>query len=151
MNTSRRILKPAIQLLAISAMLFSASLWPASAGPKRNAKTALKFPKISITITIGRAKKKCGGFGICKISLGLATASLTARRVKAELTRTEDGQLEITLLDKAPDEGPALVVDEDIVLSPTIARKLGMRRATIQSGEYAFSESKSRLNARLTR
>jgi hypothetical protein len=148
MNTSRRILKPVIQLLVISAMLFSASLWSSSASPKRHT-AAVIFPRISITITIGRASKKCGGFGICKITLGTSLASVAARRVKAELSRTEDGQLEITLLEKAPEEGQTLIIDQDIPLSQSIAKKLGMRKATIQRGEYAFSENKSRINARL--
>lgn len=156
MKMLKRIFKPATALFALSALLFLASLSSPVQGitgtsPKNNARAALKFPKISITITIGRASRKCGGFGICKISLGFATASIEKRRVKAELTRTDDGKLEITLLEKAPEEGQTLVIDQDIPLSRSIAQKLGVRRATIPRGEYSFSENKSRLDARLTK
>lgn len=108
----------------------------------------IKFPKISISLTFGRAKKNCGGWGICKITLGKLTA---ARTVPAELSRTEDGKLELRLLERVSEEGPTLFVDEDVALSAEIARQLGVKNATIQRGEYAFSASKSRLNARVTK
>ena len=107
-----------------------------------------KFPKISISITIGRASKGCRSFGICKITLGKLQA---ARTVSAELSQGEDGKLEIGLLEKAPEEGRTLFVDQDIQLGTDVAQKLGVKSATIQRGEYAFSASKSRLNARLTK
>lgn len=155
MKMSKRIFKPAITLFAMSAMLFSASLSSSVQGktgavPKKNAAAA--FPiKIPITITFGRASKKCGGFGICKITLGVAAASAKERRVRAELSTTDDGKLELTLLEKAPEEGRTLFIDEDIPLSPAIARKLGIKKGTIQRGEYAFNEKKSVVNARLKR
>lgn len=108
----------------------------------------LKLPKISISLTFGRAKKNCGGWGICKITVGKLSA---ARTVQAELSRTEDGKLELRLLERASEEGPTLFVDEDVPLSAEIAKQLGVKNATIQRGEYAFSASKSRLNARLTK
>ncbi len=108
----------------------------------------IKFPKISISLTFGRAKKNCGGWGICKITVGKLSA---ARTVQAELSRTEDGKLELRLLEKASEEGPTLFVDEDVPLSADIAKQLGVRNATIQRGEYAFSSSRSLLNARLTK
>ncbi len=108
----------------------------------------IKFPKISISLTFGRAKKNCGGWGICKITVGKLSA---ARTVQAELSRTEDGKLELRLLERASEEGPTLFVDEDVPLSAEIAKQLGVKNATIQRGEYAFSASKSRLNARLAK
>lgn len=149
MKMSKRIFKSAITLLAMSAMLFSVSLWPPVQGT--TGASQLKIPRIPITITIGRASKKCGGFGLCKITIGLSSAPATARTVKAELIATADGRLQIALLGKAPEEGPTLFVDEDIPLSPEIAQKLGVKSATVQRGEYAFSANKSVLNARLTR
>lgn len=110
--------------------------------------TNLKFPKISISITIGRASKGCRSFGICKITLGKLQA---ARTVRAELSQGEDGKLELALLEKAPEEGRTLFVDQDIQLGADVAQKLGVKSATIQRGEYAFSASKSRLNARLAK
>ena len=158
---SKRIFKSAIALLGISVMLFSASLSslvPTTTAANKNAKAdaarQLKIPilpKISITVTIGRAKKKCGGFGVCKITLGLVAAPAGRRIVKGELTRTVEGPLLLTLLERAPEEGQTLFIDEDIPLSPAIARKLGVKKATIRRGEYAISTNKSVLNVRLTR
>jgi hypothetical protein len=155
MRMSKRIFKPAVMLFVLSVMLFSASLRsPAQratdASPNSNAiafqNRKIRFPKISITITFGRASKNCGGIGICKITLGrIARAD---RGVRAELSRTDEGKLEITLLEKAPENGPTLYIDEDIPLSSEITKKLGLRSGIIQRGAYAFSANKSRLNAR---
>ncbi len=71
--------------------------------------------------------------------------------MEAELTKTDDGKLQLTLLKKAPEEGRTLFVDKDIPLSQEIAKKLGVRSATIRRGEYAFSANKSSVNARLTK
>jgi hypothetical protein len=57
----------------------------------------------------------------------------------------------VKLLDKAPEEGATLFVDQDITLSSEIAQKLGFKTATIQRGEYAFSASQTLLTARLTK
>ena len=160
MNISKRIFKLALTLSVLSAMLLSGLLWPSvnvatGASPNSNAaalpQLKIKLPKISISIFIGRAKKKCGGFGLCKITLGAVSAADRARTVNAELTTTDDGKLHLTFLGKAPDEGPTLFVDDDITLSSEIAQKLGVKSATIHKGEYAFSGRKSLLNARLTK
>ena len=147
MKLANRIFKPAVALVALSILLFSGTFWPSvQSAPGQSQK--LKLPKISISIHFGRAKKNCGGWGICKITLGKLSA---ARTVQAELGRTEDGKLELRMLERASDEGPTLFVDEDIPLSANIAKQLGVRSATIQRGEYAFSASKSVLNARLSK
>ncbi len=131
---------PPIQAATVASLNSKVVAFPAS--------QKLKLPKISISLTFGRAKKNCGGWGICKITLGKLTA---ARTVQAELSRTNDGKLELRLLEKASEEGSTLFVDEDIPLSADIAKQLGVKNATIQRGEYAFSASKSVLNSRLTR
>lgn len=156
MNTTKRIFKATLTFLALSAALFSLALWPSvqgatSASPISMTQAALKLPKISITITIGRASKGCRGFGLCKITLGKLAPSEAARSVNAELSEAADGKLQLTLLGKAPEEGKTLFVDQDISLSPEIAKRLGVKNATIQKGEYAFGANKSALNARLTR
>jgi hypothetical protein len=153
MKTSKRIFKPAITLFVMSAMLFSVSLWPSvqgatGASPKSNAAAALK---ISVSVRVGRSSRGCRGFGICSVVIVLSRISLDQRTVRAELSTAADGQLQLTLLDKAPDEGQTLFVDQDIQLSQEIAQKLGFKSATIQQGEYAFSGSRSLLSARLTR
>ncbi len=153
MKTSKRVFKVAITLFAMSAMMFSVSLWPSvqsatGASPKSKAAAAIK---ISITLTFGRASKGCRGFGICKITFGGSKLSANVRVVKAELSAADDGKLELTLLQKAPEEGRTLFIDQDIPLSTEIAKKLGVKNATIQRGEYAFSANRSVLNARLTK
>ena len=149
MKMSKRIYKPAITLFVMSAMLFSVSLWPSvqgatGASPKSNA-AALK---ISVSVRIGRSSRGCRGFGLCSVTI---TLSRISGFVRAELSTAADGQLQLTLLDKAPEEGQTLFIDQDIPLSADIAQKLGFKSATIQRGEYAFSGSKSLLSARLTR
>ena len=147
---SKRIFKPVSALFMTSGLLFSASLWsPVQAGSRPKAKAAIPI-SITITLTFGRAKKQCGGFGICKITIGKLTA-VTARTVEAELSPVSGGRLELTLLGNPPEKGRTLFIDEDIPLSSDSARRLGFRTATIKRGQYAFGGNKSVLNARLTR
>ena len=152
MKMSKRIFKSAITLFVMSAMLFSASLWPSvqgasGASPKSNA-AALK---VNVSIRLGRSSRGCRGFGICSVVIVISRISIDKRTVRAELSTAADGKLELTLLDKAPEEGQTLFVDQDIPLSQDIAQKLGFKTATIQQGEYAFSGNRSLLSARLTR
>ena len=77
--------------------------------------------------------------------------TVNERSVNAELSTAADGKLQLALLGKAPEEGRTLFIDQDIPLSPEIAKKLGVKNGTIQRGEYAFSGGKSLLNARLTK
>jgi hypothetical protein len=149
MKTSNRIFKAAITLVAMSAMMFLVLLSPSvqSTTGASQKSSKISFPPISITF--GRASKGCRGFGICKITIGKVIAS--ERVVTAELSATSDGKVLLTLLGKAPEEGRTLFIDQDIPLSPEIAQKLGVKSATIQQGEYAFSANKAVLGARLTR
>ncbi len=158
MKTSKLIFKSTVSLFVLSIMLLSGALWPSAQSATIPGSTStvaafqasqkIKFPNISISITIGRASKGCRSFGICKITLGKLQAE---RTVRGELSQGEDGKLEITLLEKAPEEGRTLFVDQDIQLGADVTQKLGVKSATIQRGEYTFSASKSRLNARLTK
>ena len=153
MKTSKRIFKSAVTLFVMSAMLFSASFWPSvqgatGASPKSNPAAALSA---SVSIRIGRASRGCRSFGICSITITISRVSLDQRTVRAELSTAADGKLLVKLLDKAPEEGATLFVDQDIPLSSEIAQKLGFKSATIQQGEYAFSGGRSLLSARLTR
>lgn len=157
MKTSKLIFKSTVSLFALGIMLIAGSLWHSAQSATVSSATSIaavqasqqfKFPKISISITIGRASKGCRSFGICKITLGKLQA---ARTVSGQLSQGEDGKLELSLLEKAPEEGRTLFVDQDIQLGADVAQKLGVKSATIQRGEYSFSASKSRLNARLTK
>jgi hypothetical protein len=153
MKMSKRIFKSAITLFVMSAMLFSVSLWPSvqcatSARPKSNAPAALVT---KVYIRTGRASEGCAGFGICTITIVITTKFPSYKTVRGELSAAADGKLLVTLLEKPPEEGPILYVDQDIPLSQDIAQKLGFKSATIQRGEYAFSGSRSLVGARLTR
>jgi hypothetical protein len=150
MKMSNRILKATITLFAMGAIVFSVSFWPSAqseVGASQTQNAKIRIPTISIWI--GRASRGCRGFGICKITLG--KVSPTERVVSGELSATNDGKVLLTLLGKAPEAGQSLFIDQDIPLSPEIAQKLGVKSATIQKGEYAFSANKSVLSARLTR
>jgi hypothetical protein len=144
--------------LALALLVYAQNRMPQVAGPASLTSTAaafqsqkIKFPKISISLTFGRAKKNCAGWGICKISIGKLSAAPKGRTVPAELSRTDDGKLELRVLERSSEEGPTFFVDEDVPLSAEIAKQLGVKNATIQRGEYSFSASKSVLNARLTK
>ncbi len=147
---SKQIFKPVSTIFMTSALVLSASLWSsvqAVGSPK--GKVAVPI-SIRVTLTFGRAKKKCAGFGICKITIGKLTAA-NVRTVEAELSAVSGGRLELTLLGNPPEEGRTLFIDEDIPLSSDSAKRLGFRTATIKRGQYAFGGNKSVLNARVTR
>jgi hypothetical protein len=153
MKMSKRIFKSTITLFVMSAMLFSVSLWPlvqGATGASRKSKAPAALT-ISVSVTIGRASRGCRRFGICKISGTISRISVDERTVRGELSTAADGKLLVKLLDKAPEEGATLFVDQDITLSSEIAQKLGFKTATIQRGEYAFNASQTLLTARLTR
>ena len=121
----KRITMIFIATLALALLVYAQSRTPQVTSPASLTSDAaafqsqkIKFPKISISLTFGRAKKNCGGWGICKITLGKLSA---ARTVQAELGRTEDGKLELRLLERASEEGPTLFVDEDVPLSENLA------------------------------
>ena len=103
---TKRNLQFAITLFAMSALLCAWTLWPSvqgatGASPNSNAQAALKLPKISISLWFGRASKGCRGWGICKITVGKLSAAEKGKTVQAELSRTDDGKLELRLLEKA--------------------------------------------------
>jgi hypothetical protein len=152
MNMSKRIFKSAAILFVMCAMLLSGATWrsvQAGGGPKAKAKPALPI-SISITITFGRASKGYRGIGICKLTIGKLT-STNARLIEAELSPAGDGKLQLTLVGRAPEEGPTLFIDQDITLTADSAKRLGFRTVTIRRGAYAFGGNKSVLSARLTK
>jgi hypothetical protein len=107
---------------------------------------AAKF-SAGVVITIGKPST-CKGFGICKISL---SGSLNKRSVKGTITAEDNGKLSLSVDGPVPDEAPTLVIEEDVPLSSDIAKKLGLKSATITSGSYPFSGGKTVFNARLVK
>ena len=105
--------------------------------------------RISVSVVIKFGKPpECKGFGICQITLG---GSVNKQALKGELSLEDDGKLAIKVAEKAPDEQPTIVVTKDLDLSPDIARKLGLKSATIQQGSYSFNGGRAVFNARLAK
>ncbi len=154
MNLSKRIYKPVITILVLSAILCSGSLWvsvQAATGTRVKSKAAIAPPppiSITVTITIGRASRGCRGFGICKISIGKLTED---RTVEAQLSSAGNGRVQLSLVGKPPEEAKTLFVDQDIQLGPEISQKLGYKSVTIRKGQYTFGRKSTLLNARSAR
>src|SRR5262245_30680531 len=123
MKMSKRIFKSDITLFVMSAMIFSVSLWPSVQGATcARTKSNAAALKDGVSIRIGRSRRECSGFGLCSVTITISRIS--GGFVRAELSTAADGQLQLTLLDKAPEEGQTLFVDQDIQLSQDIAQKL---------------------------
>ncbi len=115
---------------------------------KTSAVTPASRISVTVTITFGKPGR-CTGFGICKITLGAGAVS--KRAVKGELSLEDNGKLALGVAGKVPDEEPTLVIDQDIPLSSDIAKKLGLKSATIEKGSYPFSGGRVVFNAKLAR
>jgi len=141
-------LKLGFALVAVVALTLAALVWTPVRG-KSNANALPPAAKFSagVVITIGKPST-CKGFGICKISL---SGSLNKRSVKGTLTAEDNGKLSLSVEGDVPDAEPTLVLDQDLPLSSDIAKKLGLKTATITSGSYPFSGGKTVFNARLVK
>lgn len=143
----KRITMIFIATLALTLLVYAQSRTPQVTSPASVTSQVAALPKPCLYF--GKAKKGCGGWGICKI--GFCAAGGASRSVGVDLKVVGGGKLELRLLKRVPEEEPVLSVDEDIQLSAEIAKQLGVKNATIRKGEYAFSASKSVLNARFTK
>jgi hypothetical protein len=142
-------LKLGLALVAAVILTIAALVWTPARG--RSSAKALPPPaKISLVVTIffGRPSN-CAGFGICKITLGVGR--LNTRELKGDLSLEDNGKLAIAVNGKAPDEQPTLDIDQDLPLSADIAKKLGLKSATIAKGSYSFSGGRAVLDAQLVK
>lgn len=89
---------------------------------------------IGITIYIGRASSNCRGFGICRIVFDRNLAMETVRAIAT----AKDGGIQMEWLDKAPEQGSVLMIDDAITLDPAIAAALGLENVEIAPGPYAM-------------
>lgn len=89
---------------------------------------------VGLTIYIGRAWDNCRGFGICRI---VFDRNLAMEAVRAIAT-AKDGGIELEWLDKAPEQGSVLMIDDAIALDPAIAAALGLENVEIAPGPYAM-------------
>jgi hypothetical protein len=146
-------LKLGFALAIACAAMFTLPVGPPVQGKTGNKSAAVAPAAVSVVLDIGRRRNCppntdcCAGFGICKVTITVRSA----RAVKGELSTASDGKLTLVLLEKAPDEGQTLFLDEDIVIPAEIAAKLGLKSATLLKGKYTFSASRALLNARLLR
>ena len=151
MKMFRPTIKLGFSLVAVCALLLASPVRPPVQGTANTGALTSAFgPKVNIQIQFGRPRFNCTGFGICKvISEGAVATILSKRTLKGELSLENNGKLMLSVAGKPPDEGPTLFIDDDIPLSPEIARALGGRNTTIARGEYAFSAGKALLNAKV--
>lgn len=141
------------------ALLLALAVWPQAQGatgtsPKHNSAAAVEV-SISVVFDIGRPRTRdpitgnCSGFGLCRVTLSGTVSA--ARAITGLVALREDGKLELTFQGKLPESGSTLFIDDDFPLSSEIARKLGLRSATIVSGQYSLSAGKVLVNARLVK
>ena len=131
-------------------LLFALPSGPAVQGKGENSLTATPAITVEAEFDIGRKKKGCTGTGVCAIIVRGGTV-VSDRTVRGELSTDGDGRVTMRLLGKPPEEGPTLFIDEDIAVPAEIAKKLGLKSATVLRGEYPFSSRRAVLNARLTK
>ena len=153
MKRFRPTIKLGFSLVAACALLLASPVRPPVQGTANaGALTSAFEPKVNVQIEFGRPRVNCTGFGICKVILEGSTATVRSKRIlKGELRLENNGKLELSVAGKPPDEGPTLFIDDDIPLSPEIARSLSSRNTTIARGEYAFSGGKALLNAKVAK
>ena len=133
-------------------LLTLASLFALPAGPSVQAKknSGVAAPAFGAVIVVtGRVKHQCTGFGICHIYIESVAAS--GRQVRAQFSANAAGKLTVVFLDKPPEEGPTLFIDEDIDAPPAVAKELGFKSVTLLKGEYAYNSRRSVINARLVK
>jgi hypothetical protein len=152
MKRFRPAIKLGFSLVAVCALLLASPVRPPVRGTANASALISAFgPKVNIQIDFGRPRFNCTGFGICKVTEGSVATVRSNRILKGALTLDNNGKLELSVAGKPPDEGPTLFIDDDIPLSPEIARSLGSRSTTIARGEYAFSGGKALLNAKVAK
>jgi len=153
MKRFRHNIKLGFSLVAVCALLLASPVrLPVHGTANASALTSAFGPKVNIQIDFGRPRVNCTGFGICKVVTEGSVATVHSKRIlKGTLSLDNNGKLELSVAGKPPDEGPTLFIDDDIPLSPEIARSLGGRNTTIARGEYAFSAGKALLNAKVAK
>jgi hypothetical protein len=131
-----------------------ASLLATPAGPSahvkpQNYEDGTTKPPVVFIVIAGRVKRQCKGHGICQI----VTKSNPSgdREVRAKLHAKADGKVTVQFLDKPPEEGPTLFIDEDITAPPAVASKLGFKSVTLLKGEYSYNSRRSVIDARLAK
>ncbi|HKQ77293.1 MAG TPA: hypothetical protein VJ810_26580 [Blastocatellia bacterium] len=151
-------LKLGFALAAAIALLITLSIWPAA---QQSTEAALNGDpvapaaiKVEVSFTIASRKKNCqSGLGLCdvKFGIGVANKAASSRQVKGFLSLEDDGKLSCEFSGKLPEPGSSLEIDQAIALSADIAKKLGVKSATIEAGTIPLSGNRALLKSRILR
>ena len=162
MKKLQSTIKIGIALAASCGLLLAMSIWPSAqkvTGAAMNGNpTAAAAIRVSVAFTIAKRSTGCkSGLGICNIRGGVATTSSTAnktggsREVSGALLVDDNGKLICEFSGKLPEAGDRLAVEEALTLSEDLAKKLGLKSATIDQGSYSWSGGRALVSARLVK
>jgi hypothetical protein len=93
-----------------------------------------------VEVKFGRASRGCRGFGICSIKIGFDATDAADRQIPTIPTVNGD-KLTLEMLAPAPEQGNALVIDQDIVLDAATSQALGLPPSKIVRGSYIVDYS----------
>jgi len=157
MKRFQSTLKLGFALAAACALLIALLALPSSqqaTGATLIGNPAFAAIKVEVSFTIATRKSGCkSGLGICDVKIGgsIATKAASPRQVKGLLSVQDDGKLLCEFSGKLPESGPSLDIDQAIPLSAEIAKKLGVKSATIEAGAISLSGSSAQLRAKIVR
>jgi hypothetical protein len=149
-------------LAAVCGLLVAMSIWPSAqkaTGAALNGNpTAAAAIRVNVSFTIAKKSTGCSsGLGICNIKAGATTTATTAkktgdsREVNGALLVDDNGKLTCEFSGKLPESGDRLAVEQALTLSEDLAKKLGVKSATIDQGNYSLSGGRALVSARLVK
>lgn len=106
-----------------------------SSNPNGTVRLATMALGITIKIRIGVPSLNCRGFGFCGIEIGPDSENGWLRGIAS----LDGNTLSVDFAEPAGSDEKVIVIEEDIALSPELARSLGARSLSIKAGHYAVS------------
>jgi hypothetical protein len=150
-------IKIGFAMAAALGLLLAMSIWPSAqkaTGAALNGNpTAAAAVRVSVSFTIAKKSTNCtSGLGICNIRGGVTTTkATTSREVNGALLVDDNGKLVCEFSSKLPEAGDRLAVEQALTLSEDLAKKLGLKSATIDQGSYSLSGGRALVSARLVK
>lgn len=147
-------LKLGLALAAACAALLALSAWPSAqktteAAPKGNPAAAIK---VRVSFTIATKKSGCkSGLGICDPSIGVSGVTALSKRQVNGLVSIDGDKLLCEFSGKLPEGGSSLEIEQDIPLSAEVAKKLGVKSASIKAGTVSLNANIASIAARIQR
>ena len=158
MKKFQTTLKLGFALATAFALLITLSTWQSAQKVSGAALIGNPAPaaviKVEVSFKIASRKKNCeGGLGICDLKLGgsVSTKAASSRQVNGFLSVADNGKLLCEFSGKLPETGSSLDIDQAIPLSADIAKKLGVKSATIEAGTVSLSGNTAQLRAKILR